>query len=199
LFSSCCVAAEHYPHSCSEDVNYDAFGRDLQSFFTELESLNSSLVLTADPSAGMSSVAASLEVDQAQINRLLLDLVAIGERHGIRFPRKWKVCDMIHQSCFFTTTEDVHTPSRMYKYARVFPTCASLRLMAPCAAWCLSCAGEFGLFVKQLLYFDRYTRILAPQLKVFDDARVNWKADDFDGPDVTIIPPGSGSGGYAYS
>jgi len=38
--------------------------------------------------AGMSSVAASLEVDQAQINRLLLDLVAIGERHGIRFPRK---------------------------------------------------------------------------------------------------------------
>lgn len=38
--------------------------------------------------AGMSSVAASLEVDQAQINRLLLDLVAIGERHGIRFPRE---------------------------------------------------------------------------------------------------------------
>lgn len=39
--------------------------------------------------AGMSSVAASLEVDQAQINRLLLDLVAIAERHGIRFPSKW--------------------------------------------------------------------------------------------------------------
>jgi aarF domain-containing kinase len=38
--------------SCSEDVNFDAFARDLQSFFTELESLNSSLVLTADPSAG---------------------------------------------------------------------------------------------------------------------------------------------------
>jgi hypothetical protein len=45
-------------------------------------------VLTARH-AGMSSVAASLEVDQAQINRLLLDLVAIGERHGIRFPREW--------------------------------------------------------------------------------------------------------------
>ena len=38
--------------TCSEDVDYDAFGRDLQSFFTELESLNSSLVVTADPSAG---------------------------------------------------------------------------------------------------------------------------------------------------
>lgn len=63
-------------------------------------------------------------------------------------------------------------------------------------------AGEFGLFVKQLLYFDRYTRILAPQLKVFDDARVNWKADGaLDGPEVTVISPGgsSGSGGYAFS
>lgn len=40
----CCV--------CSEDVDFDAFARDLQSFFTELESLNSSLVLTADASAG---------------------------------------------------------------------------------------------------------------------------------------------------
>lgn len=40
----CCVR--------SEDVDFDAFARDLQSFFTELESLNSSLVLTADASAG---------------------------------------------------------------------------------------------------------------------------------------------------
>jgi hypothetical protein len=72
-------------------------------------------------------------------------------------------------------------------------------LTVPCSACFGTCAGEFGLFVKQLLYFDRYTRILAPQLKVFDDARVNWKADDFDGPEVTIIPPGSGSSGYAYS
>jgi hypothetical protein len=33
-------------------VDYNAFARDLQSFFSELESLNSSLVVTADPSAG---------------------------------------------------------------------------------------------------------------------------------------------------
>jgi hypothetical protein len=65
--------------------------------------------------------------------------------------------------------------------------------------------------VKQLLYFDRYTRILAPQLKVFDDARVKWQADGssggglgggssggFDGPEITIIPPG-GSGGSSGS
>jgi hypothetical protein len=28
---------------------------------------------------------------------------------------------------------------------------------------------EFALLIKQLLYFDRYNRILAPQLRVFDD------------------------------
>ena len=71
--------------------------------------------------AGLESLSASLEVDQTQVNRLLLELVRIGETHGIKFPR------------------------------------------------------EFGLFLKQLLYFDRYTRILAPQLKVFDDDRISWK------------------------
>uniref|UniRef100_A0A383VQQ0 Protein kinase domain-containing protein n=1 Tax=Tetradesmus obliquus TaxID=3088 RepID=A0A383VQQ0_TETOB len=140
--------------ACSEDVDYSAFARDLQSFFSELESLNSSLVVTGDPSAGFSSMAASVEVDQAQVNRLLLDLVAIGERHGIRFPR------------------------------------------------------EFGLFVKQLLYFDRYTRILAPELRVFDDARVNWRApgnspgssssasSSFDGTEIRMSSSG---GGYSYN
>lgn len=69
----------------------------------------------------MSGLSASLEVDQAQVNRLLLELVRVGETHGIRFPR------------------------------------------------------EFGLFIKQLLYFDRYTRILAPQLNVLQDDRVVWR------------------------
>ena len=31
---------------------------------------------------------------------------------------------------------------------------------------------EFGLLLKQFLYFDRYTRILAPSLSVLSDDRV---------------------------
>jgi hypothetical protein len=66
----------HPPISRSEDVDFAAFARDLQSFFTGLESLNSSLVVTAERGAGGggigrglggASVAASLEVDQAQV------------------------------------------------------------------------------------------------------------------------------------
>lgn len=34
---------------------------------------------------------------------------------------------------------------------------------------------EFALLIKQILYFDRYTRLLAPTLKVFDDERINLK------------------------
>lgn len=45
-----------------------------------------------------------------QINKILVDLTSMGEKHGIRFPR------------------------------------------------------EFGLLIKQLLYFDRYTRILVREM-----------------------------------
>jgi aarF domain-containing kinase len=34
---------------------------------------------------------------------------------------------------------------------------------------------EFALLIKQLLYFDRYNRILAPQLRVYDDQRINLR------------------------
>lgn len=118
--------------ACSDNVDYTAFARDLEAFFAELEQLNSSLVVQRGPPvarpdgrgsvSSAPSVSASLEVDQAQLNRLFVQLVRIGEVHGVRFPR------------------------------------------------------EFGLFLKQLLYFDRYTRILAPSLQVFNDERINTRS-----------------------
>ncbi len=32
---------------------------------------------------------ATVEVDQTQLNRLFLNLVRIGEKHGVRFPREF--------------------------------------------------------------------------------------------------------------
>ena len=32
--------------------------------------------------------------------------------------------------------------------------------------------SEFGLLLKQLLYFDRYTKLLAPTLNVLEDDRI---------------------------
>ena len=36
---------------------------------------------------------------------------------------------------------------------------------------------EFGLLVKQALYFDRYTKILAPEMDVLRDGRLEINAD----------------------
>jgi aarF domain-containing kinase len=57
-------------------------------------------------------------INDNEINKLMMDVVAVGERHGIRFPR------------------------------------------------------AFALLFKQILYFDRYIKILAPDLELFADDRL---------------------------
>jgi len=57
-------------------------------------------------------------VNDNEINQLMLEIVAIGEKHGIRFPR------------------------------------------------------AFALLFKQILYFDRYIKILAPDMELFNDDRL---------------------------
>lgn len=62
-------------------------------------------------------------VNDGEINRIMLDIVAVGERHGIRFPR------------------------------------------------------AFALLLKQILYFDRYVKILAPDMNMFADDRIAFMGD----------------------
>jgi predicted unusual protein kinase regulating ubiquinone biosynthesis (AarF/ABC1/UbiB family) len=57
-------------------------------------------------------------INDSEINKLMMDVVAVGERHGIRFPR------------------------------------------------------AFALLFKQILYFDRYIKILAPDMELFADDRL---------------------------
>jgi len=62
-------------------------------------------------------------VNDGEINRIMLDIVAVGERHGIRFPR------------------------------------------------------AFALLLKQILYFDRYVKILAPDMNMFADDRIAFMGE----------------------
>lgn len=73
---------------------------------------------TVDPM----SIGAAMANDN-EINKLMLEIVGVGERHGIRFPR------------------------------------------------------AFALLLKQMLYFDRYIRILAPDMNLFDDDRISFLGD----------------------
>ncbi|CAG9464166.1 unnamed protein product [Pedinophyceae sp. YPF-701] len=108
------------------NVNIPAFARDLEELFTQIEDMDSQIVVTASEGPGGDvSMGASVAVDDAQMNRLILDVVRVGEVHGLRFPR------------------------------------------------------EFGLLLKQLLYFDRYIRILAPEMQVLSDSRVKLSRSPF--------------------
>lgn len=57
-------------------------------------------------------------INDTEINQLMLEVIAVGEKHGIRFPR------------------------------------------------------AFALLFKQILYFDRYIKILAPDMELFNDDRL---------------------------
>jgi aarF domain-containing kinase len=94
-----------------DGVDVSRLAADLEALFRRLE--------LAPPPAGADRAPAAEPPEEEDLNRALMDLVAVGRRHGIRFPR------------------------------------------------------EFTLLVKQFLYFDRYIRMLAPDMALFGDPRVN--------------------------
>ncbi|KAH8062949.1 hypothetical protein JL721_8564 [Aureococcus anophagefferens] len=103
----------------AERVDERAFAADLEALFKSLDEVQPDVLVSAD---GAGAVAATVSVDDAQVTDLLLQVVNVTERDGIKLPR------------------------------------------------------EFGLLVKQALYFDRYTRLLAPDMDVINDDRVAFSA-----------------------
>lgn len=95
----------------AEAVDVDRLAQDIEKLYARLVDIDPMTVVKA-------------EKNDTEINRLLTDIVEIGENHGIRFPR------------------------------------------------------SFALLVKQFLYFDRYVQILAPEMNIFDDERLE------------LMPPG---------
>ncbi|MFY6881542.1 ABC1 kinase family protein [Acinetobacter baumannii] len=83
---------------------------DVQVLAQDLERLFNG-VLTADPQQILAS-------NPADLNDIMMDMVAVGERHGIKFPR------------------------------------------------------DFALLFKQMLYFDRFMRVLAPYTDIYADQRL---------------------------
>ena len=69
----------------SNPFHVQAFGRDLERLWTGMSSLDSQVILSRSREG---PVTAALGMDDAQINRLLLQIVQIGNDHGIRFPRE---------------------------------------------------------------------------------------------------------------
>lgn len=87
----------------SREINTDILAQDLERLFSG--------VIAADPQQMLSG-------NPADLNDMMMDMVAVGERHGIRFPR------------------------------------------------------DFALLFKQMLYFDRFMRVLAPYIDIYADQRL---------------------------
>ena len=122
------LAAALVEMGAAEDVDLKAFGRDLEAVVASLDAVAPQINLE-DTGSG---VAATLAVDDAEITEVLLKLVELSERNGVKLPR------------------------------------------------------EFGLLVKQALYFDRYTKLLAPDMDVLTDDRVVAFGDDRSGDDRVV-------------
>lgn len=91
-------------------VDTDKLAQDMERLFSG--------VMLADPQKMINGG------DMGDLNAMMMDMVAIGERHGIHFPR------------------------------------------------------DFALLMKQMLYFDRFMRVLTPYMDVFGDSRLQLLADN---------------------
>ncbi len=94
----------------SEQVNVERLADDLERMMT---------TIMAEDKAFTSGVPFNTKAHADELNQMMLEIVDVGKRHGIRFPR------------------------------------------------------DFALLTKQLLYFDRFMRTLAPDMDMFNDARVS--------------------------
>ena len=112
--------------AADEEVDLDQFASDIEKVMMSLGSVQTDVTVSA---MGDGSLQGSLNVDENEITKVLLDMVDVTENNGLKLPR------------------------------------------------------EFGLLVKQSLYFDRYLKILAPSLDVIGDDRVGAIGDS------PLLPP----------
>lgn len=98
----------------SAEVDEAAFAADIRDVIAKLERLDVEVMIEQRGD----EVSAAMRADDEEVTRVLLDLAALGQSYGIKFPR------------------------------------------------------DFGLLVKQALYFDRYTKLLAPGIDPLQDERI---------------------------
>ncbi|MBK7301214.1 MAG: AarF/ABC1/UbiB kinase family protein [Moraxellaceae bacterium] len=106
----------------SKQVDIVALGKDLEVIYQAFT--------VVDPASVLNGA-----VNDNEINQLMLEIVAVGEKHGIRFPR------------------------------------------------------AFALLFKQILYFDRYIKILAPDMELFNDDRLQLfgKLEEMNKPQPRVL------------
>jgi aarF domain-containing kinase len=119
------------------DVDVDKFGDELESVVQKIMTIQPQVVVASDLQG--TQVSAQLAVDERATTEIVLEIVSVADRNGLKLPR------------------------------------------------------EFGLLLKQALYFDRYQKLLAPDMDPMRDPRVRERMqEEFFSGDAK--PPTEGQG-----
>jgi aarF domain-containing kinase len=102
--------------AADEKVDIVKFGKDINRLVERMNTVQTDVTIMASADGDIEG--GSININENEITDLMLELVEVTERNGLKLPR------------------------------------------------------EFGLLVKQSLYFDRYLKILAPNVDVVNDSRV---------------------------
>lgn len=106
----------------SATVDVVKFGNELREVIESIANMNPQIILESYENGAQMD--ARINIDERETTKIVLDIVAVAERNGLKLPR------------------------------------------------------EFGLLLKQALYFDRYQKLLAPTLDPLRDSRVRESLRD---------------------
>ncbi|MEQ9362713.1 MAG: AarF/ABC1/UbiB kinase family protein [Leptospirales bacterium] len=89
-------------------IDFDEFARDLEKLFESLEKIDLPLPDPNLPGGGFADPGNPFAGQEQQMNRLLIDIVELGERNGIRFPREFAL--LMKQFLYFDRYVQILAP-----------------------------------------------------------------------------------------
>ena len=155
-----------------------AFAADLQEVFASIDTM------AADAAAGGGLAAG--QVDETQLNRAVAAVAKVAEGCA-RHPRSPP-----SSNAHGPNTRQRATRTRRHTRARHTKRVLTGRRSPDVHADGIRFPREFALLVKQVLYFDRYTRLLAPGLDVLNDERLSMNRSPSAAggvADASALPP----------
>lgn len=133
-----------------EGVDVPAFARDLGEVLQSVEAVDPNQIAAGD-------------VDEGQLNRLVVSVSKVAPSCAARVPPV-PASETLRES----ETKAGQPETSLHRRAET-----ALPTAQVAERYGIRFPREFALLVKQVLYFDRYTRLLAPDLDVLNDERLS--------------------------
>lgn len=144
-------------------IDFGIVGRLSPNVWRAVQDLTEGLVASDWGMMARGLVAMGATADDVDEGKLATDLKALVERLQGLDPQLVVVADPVTQSAAASVAVDEEQVTRLL--LDIVDVANSNGLKLP---------RQFGLLIKQALYFDRYTRLLAPTLDPLRDARVSF-------------------------